>query len=57
MESLITKKTILNRLTYRGKGRPRKTDYISLIELRNDVNRIMNQYLNSLNYEMRPVLK
>lgn len=38
---------VLNRLTYKGRGRPRKTDYISVKELLKKINRAVDSYLKA----------
>lgn len=39
---------ILNRFTYKGKGRPRKTDYITIKEAMNQVVIVHNMFLNTM---------
>lgn len=45
---ILEQKCIINYLTYKGKGRPREMDYITLEENQTILNRFMNLRLNSL---------
>lgn len=43
---------ILNRFTYKGKGRPRKTDYITVEEAQKILNKLMNDYLDNIKFKI-----
>ena len=45
--SFVEDRSIINRLRYRGKGRPRASDYQTLQEAQRQVNGIFNRYLES----------
>lgn len=52
IESLLSRAILINRLRYRGKGRPRKGDYITLDEAQKQSSEILNMYLDNLRFKV-----
>lgn len=52
--SIFEQKTIINRLQYKGKGRPRKSDYITFMEAQKMMNTLYSQYLDNIRIFTRP---
>ena len=49
-ENIFTEKVIIDRDKYIGKGRPKLSDYISVIESQKRMNKIVNNYLDFFIY-------
>lgn len=45
-QPLFKDKTIKNPLTYKGRGRPRKSDYINAIQAQKILNQTLNTYID-----------
>lgn len=49
----VTFRNVIDRIRYKGRGRPRKVDYITFEEVQKRINELKNRYLDFLKLQIK----
>ena len=50
----LSEQLVINRLKYKGRGRPRKEDYHTFTEAQSQINTLMNNHLDEVKMRLKP---